>query len=153
MELKRAKSIAYTLMRKHGLEAEGWKLKIDNAKRRAGCCIQTLKVISLSREYIKLNDDEFVTDLVLHEIAHALVGARHGHNRVWKKQARAIGCTAERYIAPTVVRPKAKFKAVCSSCGHEYERFRLYSGNQSCGVCAPRQYDERYKLVWVKNKT
>ena len=39
---------------------------------------------------------DHITDTILHEIAHALVGPRHGHNAIWRQKAREIGCTAMR---------------------------------------------------------
>ena len=39
--------------------------------------------------------DEEVKNTLLHEIAHALVGPGHRHNRVWRQKAREIGCDAK----------------------------------------------------------
>ena len=37
-----------------------------------------------------------MTESLLHEIAHALVGRKHNHDAEWKAKAREIGCTGER---------------------------------------------------------
>lgn len=82
------------LMAEHGLE--GWRLKLDHARRRAGCCDYTNQTISLSRHYAREAELSHIRDTILHEIAHALVGPKHGHDAVWRMKAREIGCTATR---------------------------------------------------------
>ena len=52
--------------------------------------------ISLSRHYVRHAEEAHIRDTILHEIAHALVGPRHGHDAVWRRKAREIGCTANR---------------------------------------------------------
>ena len=86
--------LATCLMREHGLK--GWRIKLDHARRRAGQCDYKNRVISLSRHYVRQAEPAHIRDTILHEIAHALVGPFHGHDAVWRQQARAIGCTATR---------------------------------------------------------
>ena len=73
-----------------------WKLELDYAKVRAGACHFTEKKISFSRHFLKNADQLDINDTILHEIAHALVGPKHGHDRVWKNMAKKIGCSAKR---------------------------------------------------------
>ncbi len=82
------------LMAEYGLQ--DWRLKLDHARRRAGCCDYTNQTISLSRHYAREADLSHIRDTILHEIAHALVGPKHGHDAVWRMKAREIGCTATR---------------------------------------------------------
>jgi hypothetical protein len=42
------------------------------------------------------NGAEEIVDTILHEIAHALVGPRHGHDTVWKAKCTDIGARPER---------------------------------------------------------
>ena len=70
--------LATELMDAHGLV--GWRIKLDHARRRAGQCDYTNKIISLSRFYVRHADIDHIRDTILHEIAHALVGPRHGHD-------------------------------------------------------------------------
>ena len=86
--------LATELMDAHGLV--GWRIKLDHARRRAGQCDYTNKTISLSRLYVRHAETDHIRDTILHEIAHALVGPRHGHDAVWRQKAREIGCTATR---------------------------------------------------------
>jgi ribulose-5-phosphate 4-epimerase/fuculose-1-phosphate aldolase len=89
-----ALELATALMAEHGLC--GWRIKLDHARRRAGLCDFSAKVISLSRHYVRHAEPDHIRDTILHEIAHALVGPRHGHDAVWRRKAREIGCTATR---------------------------------------------------------
>ena len=73
-----------------------WKLELDYAKVRAGACHFTEKKISFSRNFIKHANELDINDTILHEIAHALVGPRHGHDKVWKNMAKKLGCSAKR---------------------------------------------------------
>lgn len=89
-----ALDLAAKLMDEHGLS--GWTVRLDHARRRAGQCDYNKRVISLSRHYVRHAEDTHIHDTILHEIAHALVGPHHGHDAVWRQQARKIGCTATR---------------------------------------------------------
>ena len=86
--------MASQLLARHGLH--DWQVSFDGAKRRAGQCRYSDRVISLSAGLTRLHSAEEVRQTVLHEIAHALVGPRHQHDAVWQAKAREIGCTAQR---------------------------------------------------------
>ena len=87
--------LARSEMDKNGLF--DWKLDLDHAKVRAGACFFKEKKISFSRNFIKNSNETEIFDTILHEIAHALVGPKHGHDIVWKKMAKKLGCSAKRY--------------------------------------------------------
>ena len=57
------------------------------------------KLICLAVSYCMTAPEEELIDTVLHEVAHALVGPEHNHDRVWKLAAMRIGCTADRVTA------------------------------------------------------
>lgn len=75
---------------------EDWSFQFDHATKRAGCCNYRDHVISLAYAYARYAADDEIDDTILHEIAHALVGKAHGHNRVWQAKAIAIGCSGTR---------------------------------------------------------
>lgn len=121
-------------MARHGLT--GWRLVFDNAKTRAGVCRFDRKEIGLSRPLISLYEVEQVTETVLHEIAHALAGPRHGHDRVWRATARRIGCSGRRCMpvdAPSVEGP---WVGVCPA-GHRTTAHRRPIRVKSCRTCFP----------------
>ena len=92
--LEQVINLGYAMLSEHGLS--DWSLKLDHARRRAGSCDYRKKQISLSRHYVRYAEPAHIQDTILHEIAHALVGPRHGHDAVWRMKAREIGCTATR---------------------------------------------------------
>src|SRR3954468_15251640 len=89
MDLHDAYRLGTDLLTQHGLS--GWSLTFDNAKRRAGVCRYAARVIGLSAPLTRLHPPEQVRETLLHEIAHALVGPEHGHDRVWAATTRRIG--------------------------------------------------------------
>jgi predicted SprT family Zn-dependent metalloprotease len=122
--------LATELMDTHGLV--GWRIKLDHARRRAGQCDYTNKIISLSRFYVRHADIDHVRDTILHEIAHALVGPSHGHNAVWRQKAREIGCSAARCHNLSFAR--AKWVMTCPNGCFSVERHRKKSG-LVCASC------------------
>ena len=149
MKLLKAKELAINLMEQHGLIDNGWHFEFDNAKRRFGVCKNYSKLIGLSKHLVELNDEAKVKDTILHEIAHALVGNKNGHNWVWRDKALEIGCNGERcYSSKDVATPEAKYEAVCVGCGDVYKKHKRPTKNASCGKCSNGRYNETYKLVW-----
>lgn len=114
MDITTAATLAESLMAHHGLTATGWTFKMDRATVRLGLCQFGPKVISLGAVYVESADEAAVRDTILHEIAHALVGAyiltptgsvvrdrqgrvtKIGHGWQWKIKAREIGCSGQR---------------------------------------------------------
>ena len=109
-----------------------WKIKFDYAKRRAGLCDFRKKVISLSKYYISYADKEHIKDTILHEIAHALVGPRQGHNKIWKKTALSLGCSGTRCHQLNFI--KAKWIISCKNNCFSQERHRRKNG-LICRTC------------------
>jgi predicted SprT family Zn-dependent metalloprotease len=121
---------------------EGWSFQFDHATKRAGCCHYDTRVISLAHAYARSATEADITDTILHEIAHALVGQDHGHDAVWRAQARALGCsgrrchdaqfTPPRYIVACVqgcwvsTAERRKRGALCRTC-HSPVRYTTYT--------------------------
>ena len=125
-----ALALGSRLMNEHGLA--GWRVKLDHARRRAGQCDFTAKTISLSRHYVRHAETHHIRDTILHEIAHALVGPKHGHDAVWRQKAREIGCTANR--CHTLSFSAAKWIMQCPNGCFAVERHRRKLG-LVCGKC------------------
>lgn len=154
MNLNEAAALARSLMDAHGLTR--WRLQFDNALRRFGGCSTTAAIITLSRPLVALNTEERVRDTILHEIAHALVGARHGHDRVWRAKAREIGCSASRcYDESETVTAPMKYTATCPNCRQTHQRMRLPRGLKACAPCCRRfnrgRFDARFIFHYSPN--
>jgi predicted SprT family Zn-dependent metalloprotease len=153
MDRSDAASLARRLMAEH-LD-NTWKFQFDRSKRRFGCCHYSTRTISLSAALVGLNDEPQVRDTILHEIAHALVGHAHGHDRVWRAKALEIGCNGRRcYDAAEVQAVEAAWKGECPSCGYTIDRHRLSekARRMACGKCCRGRFDARYLFVWKRNR-
>lgn len=148
MELDKVKQLAEELLTKHDLLSKGWKFIFDNAKVRVGNCRYRTKIISMSKNYIPKLDEEEVTDTILHEIAHALVGKRQGHGYQWRKTAIEIGCNGQR-LYHGQAKVEAKYKGTCPTCGRVITRHRRK--RISCGRCS-RRFDPKHLFVWTLNE-
>lgn len=82
---------ARTLMDEHGLHE--WTFRFSAAESRLGECRERERLIRLGRRHAVNGDPRAVRDTILHEIAHALAGAKAGHGPAWKAVARRIGAT------------------------------------------------------------
>lgn len=145
MEREDAARLARGLMAEHGLT--GWTFRFDRARRRAGLCRYDRREISLSGPLAELYDEADVREVVLHEIAHALAGARHGHDAVWRATARSIGSTGRRVVREGSPEVEGDWVGVCPA-GHRVTRFRRPQRPQACARCSP-VFDRRYLLTWT----
>ena len=82
---------ARALMDEHGLH--DWTFRFSAAESRLGECRERERLIRLSRRHAVNGDPRAVRDTILHEIAHALAGAKARHGPGWKAVARRIGAT------------------------------------------------------------
>lgn len=128
---------AFELFKKHGLE--NWHFKFDRAIQRAGSCHFGKRTISLSihmvlKETITM---EQIENVILHEMAHAIVGFQHGHNDVWRAKAIEIGCDGARcHTLKFMPEPKYKITCPCGSCNFSRSRFKQKSwSNKVCLKC------------------
>ena len=122
--------LARSEMDKNGLY--DWKLDLDHAKVRAGACFFREKKISFSRNFIKNSNELEIYDTILHEIAHALVGPKHGHDIVWKNMAKKLGCSAK--TCHTLEFSKYKWIRYCENQCWEQKTHRRKS-NLICRKC------------------
>lgn len=149
MNLYEAELLAKSLMRKHGLTF--WFFEYKDMVKTFGLCSGRNNTIYLSRQLVRLNDVAEVTDVILHEIAHALVGNSHGHDRVWKAKCREIGARPERcYTSDNVEVPELRYQAVCGGCGKKHQRTRKPDTTRmsSC-FCQSGPWDKRILLKYV----
>lgn len=116
MELRAARKIVVDLMNKHGLIAKGWIFEFDRAQQRLGQTTYHLKRITVSRYMASHANEETMTQIGLHEIAHALVGPRvKAHGDEWKAMAASIGYTGKRTLRnPYAEAQRAKAKVAAA---------------------------------------
>jgi predicted SprT family Zn-dependent metalloprotease len=145
MEVTAALAIGRSLLREHGLD--GWRIVADGAKTRAGVCRFGRRQIGISAPLTALHDEAEVRDTILHEIAHALVGPRHGHDAVWRAKAVEIGSSGERCTSPDAPRVIGDWVGRCPA-GHQRSRHRAPTRLVSCGHCSAR-FDVRHLLTWT----
>lgn len=113
-------SLGYALLQDHGLS--DWAFKLDRSKTRAGLCNYTTQTISVSH-LLAQQDEASIRNVVLHEIAHALVGPSHQHDAVWKDKAIAIGSDGNR--CHTLQLSIAPYRVACSCGKVDFCRHRL----------------------------
>jgi predicted SprT family Zn-dependent metalloprotease len=142
VDVRDALVMARELVAEHGLD--GWTVVLDRAKTRAGVCRADRREIGLSGPLTALHEEAEVRDTVLHEIAHALVGPRHGHDAVWRATARRIGCSAER--TSSAPRPPGPWTGTCPA-GHTATRHRRPTRVVACARCGPG-FDPANVVSW-----
>ena len=145
MRIDDAERLARQLMDQHGLNE--WSLEFDNAKTRAGVCRSQRRQLGLSRPLTRLHDEAEVRDTILHEIAHALVGAHHHHDATWRATAIRIGCSGRRCISSASGSILADWVGTCPA-GHRVTRHRRPQRVQSCGQCWPT-FDPDALFEWT----
>jgi len=152
MELHKTAYLATTLMSDHGLLDLGWYFEFTNKKNTFGSCNETRKRITVSKPLSLINDEAKVRDTILHEIAHALVGCKHGHDYVWKAKALEIGSNGQRcFDNTTAILVEGKYIAVCCGCGNKTHKHRKTKSISSCGKCSGGRYNEAFKLNFELN--
>ncbi len=133
MDTNAARALARSLMSAHGLDQ--WSFRFDRAKRRAGSCIHATRTITLSSPLVRLYDEKVVRGVILHEIAHALVGAAHQHDAAWKETARRIGAPDSARLPATLPSPEAPWVGTCPRCGSQRRLFSAPRRVTSCARC------------------
>ena len=129
IKLHEIKKYALEQMEKWELTEQGWSFVWDTrAVRRYGQCRYRPKEIGITKKLANINTIEETKDVVLHEIAHALVGRGHGHDFVWKRMCRKVGAKPERCYTPedrggTVKTMKGKYKLVNKDTGEVYRYY------------------------------
>jgi predicted SprT family Zn-dependent metalloprotease len=129
IKLHEIKQYALEQMEKWELTEQGWSFVWDTrAVRRYGQYRYRSKEIGITKKLANINTIEETKDVVLHEIAHALVGRGHGHDFVWKRMCRKVGAKPERCYTPedrggTVKTIKGKYKLVNKDTGEVYRYY------------------------------
>lgn len=125
MDLDEAHTWAMLMLEEHGLLDSGWTVTWDNARRRAGVCRFRTRTIGFSRYITEYGSEPEFMDTGAHEVAHALVGAGHGHDAVWRRKAVELGGSGSR--TSHFFDPQAPWIGIC----HHGKRFNRYKSPRS----------------------
>lgn len=155
MNLTDASHLARRLMNEHGLGRVPFEF--DRGRKRIGAChyiringVLIVSKITLSHHYTAALPESEIKEVILHEIAHAKVGAV-GHGPEWRAMARSLGIEGNRCHVPSVAHNESvgAWQARCSHCGagttKGYHRAPLRL--RSCGSCSPK-FDSTKLLDW-----
>ena len=145
MQTTAALRLARTILDEHGLR--DWTVGLDRAKTRAGATHFARRRITLSAPLTRVHDQALVRDTILHEVAHALVGPAHGHDRVWKAKAREVGASDSRCFSSEEAAALAPFVGVCPA-GHEIRRHKRPTRLVTCAQCSAR-FDLAHLFEWT----
>ena len=126
--------------------AGAWSFCFDRATTRLGQCDHRTQSISVSRYLTEKATADEVTQVLLHEIAHALAGPRAAHGPKWRAIAREIGYEGGRTHTVEPAHDRAKWVGECPS-GHEIVRFRRPAKPVSCAKC-DRSFNTSYLISW-----
>jgi len=145
VDLGDAFAMAEYLLEVHGLD--DWEVSYDNAKRRAGICKFGERTLGLSAPLTAVHSEADVRDTILHEIAHALVGPRHGHDAHWRRVAMSIGSSGERCAPADAPSAPAAWLGTCPG-GHTLDRHRRPERVLTCGLCSST-FDLAHVYTWT----
>ncbi len=95
VDVPEALELLQLYMRDHGLE--GWRAQINKRTPivRAGRSYPDAKVIWLNEWVVCVARPAYLRDMILHEIAHALLGDEGGHSKAWEDKALELGVSRE----------------------------------------------------------
>jgi predicted SprT family Zn-dependent metalloprotease len=145
MRIDKAIKLAGELMDEHGLRGRA-ALEIDDVRTRFGQWYEDRKVISISRPFIEVNKKAKVREVILHEIAHALVGGEHGHNKIWKAKAAELGVPPVAKVYGAVL-PESRYIGSCA-CGYKHEKHKLdLKSDYICREC--RRLGLPMGITWI----
>jgi hypothetical protein len=89
VDVREAHAFAFETFQQHNLT--DWKIRWNRHRRRAGLCQHNERTVTLSAVAVQRWTWPEVEGLVIHELAHALLGPGAGHDRLWKAKVRSLG--------------------------------------------------------------
>lgn len=129
---------------------DGWTVEFGSAKKRLGSCNYNNKVLRFSRVFIAQATWREIEDVILHEVAHAMVGPGHGHGELWKNTAEMIGLdNPSRTMNVDMVYDKP-WVGTCPN-GHTKSQSRAPLRVLACGKCCGKKFDAEFIFDWKKN--
>lgn len=102
---------------KHGLENWSACLSTNESNWVGKCFGSPHFTIMLNAHHVDIHPESEIIDTIKHEVAHAIVGAEHGHDAVWEAKARELGC----HCRPCIELPPYLIDAIRSGATIEME--------------------------------
>ncbi len=127
---------------------QSWTFGFDNARTRAGLCSYERKRITVSRLLAARYEDDEIHQVLLHEVAHAMAGARAAHGPKWRAVARELGYAGKRLHDGAIADELAPWVGTCPR-GHVHYRYRRPTRPLSCAKCS-RRFDPAFAIDWVR---
>ena len=148
--------MAKSLLKDYELDWE-WKVEINNTKRAMGRINWNKHSLQLSSFFWKHLSEWGARDVVLHELAHILVGPGEGHGMRWKHTALKLGAHPTAKAGREIYKPggyealnkQYKYTVSCKSCdmiqgvskiGHRVSSHLKRTGNSPyrCSRCGSK---------------
>lgn len=155
-------------MAEHNLCWPDWEFGWNNRTSSLGICyspqlspaglVTRPGRIELSRNFVENNlqsNQQAIFDVIMHEIAHGIVGTANKHNDTWKAAALKLGAIP-RACSQYNVKIKYKYRANCRVCNKQYvmqkplSKRRYYCNNAGCPVKERGHFSRQ--LIWIPNK-
>lgn len=92
MDRNTASKLLHAELDKHSLNDWGIRLTSDPNQPFLGLCSHKDKCIIINAHHVDIHPDAEIINTIKHEVAHAIVGSRHGHDAIWANKAKEIGC-------------------------------------------------------------
>jgi predicted SprT family Zn-dependent metalloprotease len=93
-----------------------------------------------------LGNDDLLTDLVLHEMAHAMLPAEAGHNKEWRTLARSLGSRGDQFICYGNHPQNLRYRGECKACGWSITVSRDDVPG-ALWICGNGECTGRYRLI------
>ncbi len=134
---------------KHYLSKE-WTFIWTKGTSTCGVCYHQTKQIGLSKPIAKINDKFTVENIILHEIAHAILSPSHNHDKQWKEIAGRFGINKS--ASCNVIAPNC-YNYQCPWCKRITNEEKPLKKQEACFKCCRKyskgKHDMRfvYKLI------
>lgn len=97
MLLPEVLTLAEELLEETGLDRAGWTIRFERSSFEAGSCDYSSKEIRLAVSSMLAYDDEDVRQVIIHEMAHALLPPGAGHEKLWRAKVKELGGVPKKF--------------------------------------------------------
>lgn len=115
-------------LKEYSLYEQGWRTTFTKSEKYIGRCWHDVKRIELSLIHLNSRSEADLLDTIIHEIAHAICGAKVNHGPEWVEQCKKMGLSNPsicgenipidngRGLTASEVKPKRKFHRLNVTC-------------------------------------